>query len=240
MAGPPFVTDDPEPVDYQHFEINVAAQGTKVEGARSGELPSVDINYGLLPDTQFHVGLLAPFQGTSGHSTYFGYGDTELGLKYRFIGENEDGWRPQVAIYPNIDLPTGNAKEGLGSGHTKVFLPLWLQKTFGDWQTYGGGGYWLNQSGQSRNYWFTGWTLLRKFSDEWTLGGEVFHQTGDLTSEPELSGNGVSSRASSGFNLGGYYNLDKDHHIMLTVGRGLQNIPDTNLFSCYVGYQMIF
>jgi hypothetical protein len=28
LAGPPFVTDDPEPVDYQHFEINTAMQGT--------------------------------------------------------------------------------------------------------------------------------------------------------------------------------------------------------------------
>jgi len=26
LAGPPFVTDDPEPVDYQHWEFYIASQ----------------------------------------------------------------------------------------------------------------------------------------------------------------------------------------------------------------------
>ena len=36
----PFVTDDPEPADYQHVEINLAAQGTLIKGARGGNLPA--------------------------------------------------------------------------------------------------------------------------------------------------------------------------------------------------------
>lgn len=239
-AGPPFVTDDPEPVDYQHFEINSAIQGTGIKGARSGELPSMDINYGFLPDIQLHVGVSASFLSASGQGWHIGYGDTEFGVKYRFIEEDEEGWRPQIAFYPNIDFPTGNADKGLGSGHDKVFLPLWLQKSFADWQAYGGGGYWLNQHGDDRNYWFVGGALLRKFSEEWTLGGEVFRQSADLAHSPTTTGNGLSSRASSGFNLGGIYGLDDSRHILFSAGRGLQNVPATNLFSTYVGYQLTF
>jgi hypothetical protein len=239
-AGPPFVTDDPEPVEYRHFEINTAAQATYVRGGHSGALPTVDVNYGPAPDTQVHVGLSAPYAAADGQSTAVGYGDTEFGLKYRFVAEDEEGWRPQLAIYPNIDLPSGNAHEALGAGHVRVLLPVWAQKSVGDWTTYGGAGYWLNQSGDSRNYWFMGWALLRKFSEEWTLGFELFHQTGDLRTEPAASGNGVSSRSSSGFNFGGYYNLDEDDHIMFTFGKGLQNVADTNRFSYYVGYQVVF
>lgn len=239
LAGPPFVTDDPEPADYRHFEINLAATGTIVKGGVGGDFPNIDINYGLFPDTQLHVGLTAPFQ--SGGGTRFGYGDTELGVKYRFIEEVEEGWQPQLAIYPNIDFPTGNSAQGLGAGHRKIFLPLWAQKSWGDWQSYGGGGYWLNQSGSGdRNYWFMGWALLCKFSEEWTLGGEIFHQTGDLTRDSVTSGDRLSRRDSTGFNLGGYYNLDEDRHVMFTFGRGLQNIAATNQFSFYVGYQLIF
>lgn len=241
LAGPPFVTDDPEPADYQHFEINLAVQGSVVRGSRNANLPNLDINYGALPGLQLHVGLTAPFQSASGSGADYGYGDTEFGLKYRFIEEDEEGWQPQLAVYPNIDLPTGDASRGLGSGHTKIFLPIWVQKSFGEWQSFGGGGYWLNQQGrQDRNYWFFGWALLRKFSDQWTLGGELFHQTADLTHSPTQGGDGLSARDSSGFNLGGYYTLDEDHHIMLTLGRGLQTVPTTNQFSYYVGYQIIF
>jgi hypothetical protein len=32
MAGPPFVTDDPEPVDAGHWELNVGLAGTLVRG----------------------------------------------------------------------------------------------------------------------------------------------------------------------------------------------------------------
>jgi hypothetical protein len=203
-AGPPFVTDDPEPVDFQHFEINTAAQGAQTRGARSGAMPGVDINYGVLPETQFHIGLAGPWQVSDGKAFQFGYGDTEIGLKYRFISEDYAGWRPQVAVYPIMDLPTGDAQRDLGAGHIRLFLPLWVQKSIDDWQTYGGGGYWINRYGDSRNYWFAGWTLLRKFSDQWMLGGEIFHQAADLDTQPALTGNGLSSRPSSGFNLGGY------------------------------------
>jgi hypothetical protein len=81
VAGPPFVTHDPEPVDLGHFEINTAAQGTDVAGARGGASPSLDIKDG----PRFHIGPSVPYQATNGQNTQFGYGDTEFGLKYRFI-----------------------------------------------------------------------------------------------------------------------------------------------------------
>ena len=30
----------------------------------------------------------------------FGYGDTPISFKYRFIQEDSKGWRPQVAVFP--------------------------------------------------------------------------------------------------------------------------------------------
>ena len=35
-AGPPFVTDDPEPVDYQHYEMYFFSLGTHTAGEISG------------------------------------------------------------------------------------------------------------------------------------------------------------------------------------------------------------
>jgi hypothetical protein len=230
LAGPPFVTDDPEPVEYQHVEINSAMQGTDTRDGRGGAWPTIDANYGLLPNVQFHIGLFGSFSKVEGEPFHYGYGDTEVGVKYRFIDEDEEGWRPQVAVYPITQFPTGSAEQGLGAGHQRTILPLWVQKSFGDWTTYGGGGYWLNKSAIDRDYWFAGWVLLRKIDETWTLGGELFYNTATQ----------VDARASAGFNLGGYYNFDEENHIIFTVGRGVQNADATNRFSYYVGYQLGF
>ena len=230
LAGPPFITDDPEPVDYQHFEINTAMQGTYTRDGRAGAWPTIDANYGLLPNVQFHVGLFASYAKVEGEPFHFGYGDTEVGIKYRFIDEDEEGWRPQVAVYPITQFPTGSSSKELGAGHQRTILPIWVQKSFGDWTTYGGGGYWLNKSDVDRDYWFAGWVLLRKINEEWTLGGELFYNTA----------NQVEAKASTGFNLGGYYNFDEQDHLIFTFGRGVQNAEATNRFSYYVGYQLQF
>ena len=39
-----------------------------------------------------------------------------------------------------FELPTGSATKGLGVGKTWYKVPLWAQKSFGPWTTYGGGG----------------------------------------------------------------------------------------------------
>jgi len=239
FAGPPFVTDDPEPVEYGKWEINSAFQTTYVKGAHGGSWPTIDANYGPFEDTQFHFNLSTVYTAEDGHGTHAGFGDSEIGVKYRFVHEDEEGWQPQIAIYPNIDFPTGTANRGLGAGHTRVLLPIWVQKSFGDWTTYGGGGYWINQGNNSQNYWTMSWAVLRKINEDWTLGVEAYHNGADLRREAE-GGSGVSTRASTSVGFGGYYNFDEDNHFIFNFGRGVQNANQTNQFYYYVGFQNVF
>jgi hypothetical protein len=51
-AGPPFVTDDPEPVPYQHFEFYTFSLGTAIRGDTQGEGPAWEYNYGIVPNGQ--------------------------------------------------------------------------------------------------------------------------------------------------------------------------------------------
>jgi hypothetical protein len=231
IAGPPFRTDDPEPVDYQHYEFYTLSTGSHARGDTSGVSPAFEYNYGMFPNAQFHAIVPAvSFDAPSEMKTQLGYGDTELGLKYRFIDEDKNGWLPQVGTFPITVLPTGAESRGLGAGHVRQFLPLWVQKSFGDWTTYGGGGYWINHGNATddKDYWFFGWLLQRKISEQLTLGGEIFHQTADK----------VGTKDSTGFNIGGYYNIDDHNHILFSAGRGLQNASEGNLFSWYLAYQI--
>jgi hypothetical protein len=97
-AGPPFQTDDPEPVGLHHYEFYVATQQTLTFGGRSGTLPHFEFNYGALPEMQLHVIAPVAFNDPAGETRQRGYGDTELGIKYRFVQESDTA--PMVGIFP--------------------------------------------------------------------------------------------------------------------------------------------
>ena len=115
-----------------------------------------------------------------------------------------------------------------------------MQKDFGKWTTYGGGGYWFNPGPGNKGYWFTGWLLQRRVADDLLLGGEVFHQTASTTGGPGSVGYPLGSRDSTGFNLAGVYDFSEQYHLLFSAGRGLQNASTTNEFSYYLGLPWTF
>ena len=225
VAGPPFVTDDPEPVAYQHHEFYIATQLTKTAGGTSGTLPHIEYNYGPIPDLMIHILIPYAFSDPENGSWENGPGDIELGVKYRFLQETDR--LPMAGVFPLVVTSTGDIKKGLGNGSIQMFLPLWLQKGWGSWQTYGGGGYWINNADGAKNHWFFGWQLQKDLSEKLTLGGEIFYTTAEASGEDN----------SMGFNLGGISNINERNHLLFSFGRGLSNISATNEFSSYLGYQ---
>ena len=230
VAGPPFRTDDPEPVEYQHWEMTAFSQGTHVAGATSGILPGYEVNYGALANLQLHAVIPVGYARAHGGGTSFALGDIEVGAKYRVLFPGEHDWFPQIAVFPTVEVPVGNQKFGFGTGHAQIFLPIWLQKDFDPWTVYGGGGYWINPGFGNRNHAFFGATLLRKMDDRLTLGIEVFHQTSPAAGVPE----------SSGFNVGMIYDVTDNWHVLASAGSGLQNRAATNQFSYYASIQLTF
>lgn len=55
LAGPPFITDDPEPVDYHHWEIYLFFSGARAGNETSGTGPAHEVNYGALPNVQLAI-----------------------------------------------------------------------------------------------------------------------------------------------------------------------------------------
>jgi len=201
-AGPPFLTDDPEPVELGHWEFYLASQWSVADHSATGTAPHVEVNYGALPELQLHVIVPATLAWQSGQPTQYGLGDVELGAKYRFVEEGER--RPQIGIFPLVLLPAGSQARGLGAGTTQVLLPIWLQKSFGPWMTYGGAGLHL-ASGD--NDVVAGWLLQRKLLGMIAVGAEAFF-TFPLNDDPvELQ-----------VNLGLVVDFSDRHHLLASAG----------------------
>ena len=225
FAGPPYITDDPEPVEYQHWEVYLASLFTKQPDAWTSTAPHLEVNYGPLPNVQLHVIAPLAFYAPSEGGTSYGYGDTELGIKFRFVLESD--WIPQVGTFPLLELPTGSHHRNLGSGHLQTFLPLWLQKSEGKWTAYGGGGYWINPGAGNRNWWFTGIVVQRQVLSNLALGVEPFHGTSQQTGQS----------AETGFNLGMVWDRSDVQHIMLSAGPAFAG---PNQLQGYFAYQLTF
>jgi hypothetical protein len=153
----------------------------------------------------------------------FGYGDTELGVKYRFFEETDT--LPQIGTFPLLELPSGDRKRGLGTGHVEAFFPIWLQKNFAPWTTYGGGGYWVNPGKGNRNWSFIGWEIQREIFPGLVLGGEVFHET---ASEKD-------SDSDTRFNLGAIYDFNDRYHLLFSAGHTVQGPSG---FQSYLAFQL--
>jgi hypothetical protein len=228
LAGPPFQTDDPEPVDLGHYEFYVfaASDGTPLETDPTG--PAFEFNWGALPNTQLHAvlsfGGIDPsnnpqyLPSAAGPSTY-GLLDTELGVKYRFIPQSDTV--PEVGVFPMIELPTGSAARGLGVGKTWYKLPLWIQKDLGPWTTYGGGGYEVVDQVGYRNFRYAGWLLQRDIGEKWTLGAEVFYHGPEGAATPQ-------THSATMVDIGGYYYFRKpDFQLLFSVGHTAVGQPET-------------
>jgi hypothetical protein len=131
---------------------------------------------------------------------------------------------------PNFILPTGNADRGLGNGGSQIFLPLWATKTWDEFTLYGGGGYLINNGPGNRNDWYFGAVAQYQLSRQWALGGEPFHSTPPV----------VTQGSSTGVTLGAIYQIDSRSQLLLSIGKGVQDAPQTNRVSTYVGCLLSF
>ena len=205
-AGPPYVTDDPEPTRTGGWENYAFVSGANSAGATAGEA-GVELNDGGAPDLQLSLDLPLAFDGAQ--SLRAGGGDVQASVKYRFIHQSEGSWAPDVAAFPAVTLPTGAA--AFHTGHVFYLLPIWAQKDFGKRSVFGG-GYDINPGAGQRSYGLAGAALTRSFSKRLNLGIELYHETPQTIGGP----------ATTNLGFRAIYQLTMHWALMASGGPGLQ------------------
>lgn len=204
-----FITEVPDPTDVEHVEYIPALSLTKMKQWSTFYSPSVEIDFGILPDLQGHVILPTLLYSPKGEKKAYGPGDVEIGAKFRFI--HETSMMPEVAFYPKVTLPSGDARLGLGWGAATESPTLWTEKNWGDWKLSGGGGYTFIQATNTANYGFGGALLQRQIIESLSLGGELYAQ-GTTNSQ---------NKSFLIFNFGGSYNFTKSLSLPFSIGHSL-------------------
>lgn len=225
-AGPPFVTDDPQPTERGHWEIYHFVTGTHVAGDTAGEA-GLDLNYGAAEDLQLTLVIPAAFDRVDGH-TASGMGVVEAAAKYKIVHQSKDGWTPDVAIFPRVLLPT--APPRFATRHTTLLLPVWAGKDFGPWSVFGGGGLLINPGPENRNVWQSGVTVTRQVSDRLLVGAELTHHTRDA----------ADTKPFTGANLGVIYKLSDRWALLASGGPGLENAREEGRYDFYLSLQAVY
>lgn len=174
IAGPPYLTDDPVPTDPGHWEIYnfIAGEG---RGSTFDGSAGVDLNYGPTRDVQLTATLPIGFNHGCGEGWRVGSSDMELGVKYRFLHNEQEGI--SAAIFPRVILPTAAHSPGETA---RFLLPLWVGKDLGaDTSLFGGGGFTINPGAGNRNYWQAAVAVTRNLSKAVSVGGEITRQGAD-------------------------------------------------------------
>ena len=177
-AGPPYLSDDPEPTDPGRWEIYNFVSGARGPSGLGGEV-GLDINYGGAKDLQLTAGLPLAFDvsGLRLRGLRTGVGDVELAAKYRFLHQAEGAATPDVSFFPRVFVPTAGRR--FGSGHVGLLLPIWAQKDVGAWSVFGGGGYQVNPGAGLRNFWQGGAAVTRNVTPRLQVGAEGYAQGDD-------------------------------------------------------------
>lgn len=224
LAGPPFVTDDPETPPLHGWEINLPFILEHEAGEQTLETPLFDINYGYRGNVQLKVEFSLLNLRLDEGQTQRGLSDTSVGVKWRFLEESKG--LPQIAIYPQVTLPTGDHQRGLGDGKPSYRFPVVAQKSWGPWTVFGNVAAVLQGTAGSRNFWYQGLTVVREVSHTLELGVEEYGNSPTDRDE----------RSSLGYNLGGTWKVASSMNVLFSAGRTIRGEEAT---TAYLGIQVL-
>lgn len=214
QGGPPLITEDPGTPGDGRWEINVAFTVEKLRTETLFEAPLLDVNYGLGERIQLKYEIPWVVLDEEGVSTKGGLGNSEIGVKYRFLDEAQHG--VSMSLYPQFSFnnPTSSDERGLVDPGTKLVLPLQIARTVGP----------IEQSLE------LGYALIEHEEDEWIYGlaaawplAERFELVGEV--------HGVARRDFEEdvlvFNLGGVLELHENVTLLFSAGRSLRESGTT-------------
>jgi hypothetical protein len=226
QGGPPMVTDDPDTPGNGKWEINLAGLGSRTRAGRwEVSLPDADINYGWGDHVQLKLDVPWTFVRESGEGWRSGLGAGNVGVKWRFIDEEEHGF--SMSTYPQYlsSWSSSSKNRGITSEQKEFFLPVEISGKAGEWDLDGEAGRNFVQHGDS----------------QWVVGGIVGHACGEgreCLFEVHEAHAPHDSHLLANFGL--HWKLSESMVLLASAGRELTpHGDDQQGFVFYLGVQLL-
>lgn len=174
IAGP-FTVSSPTAATQK--KIKVEAELKDTPGKDSWVLPKVEFTMPVTTGLNVAVKAHLRTVDKAGAATETGLGDVEVKAKWNFLRAGEG--RIALAIEPELSLPTGSRRRGLGEGHAGIALPLILGYKTGPWELGSEIGY-EHVFGDPDHAGYAGILAMRRVTPALRLGAEVVVEAGDM------------------------------------------------------------
>ena len=174
----PLTIDDADAVDWGHYQLNA---GWQVEHSPSADVHLLPVNPVVGIASHGELGVTLGYAWRDGRGATRSMDDvdgiTDLAIRTKWeLGTHADD-RLNLSIAIELDVPTGSAHRGLGTGHVDVEGVLIGTRTWGstscDWNV----GYLVVDAGStsiSDDAWLVGQTVRHQIDDRWTAIGEAY------------------------------------------------------------------
>jgi hypothetical protein len=182
-------TEDTDTPGARNWEINIGVSGERTAGSHEYAVPATDVNYGLSERTQLVLAIPHLMLREPGTDTRSGLGSATVGLKWRFLDEEQAG--VALAMFPaySWNLSSTSVERGLSDPGHSLLLPLVLGVHRGDDALFVQAGRNLVKDGP--NEWMAGVKLTRLCMETLECRVEVEHT--------RVAGGGGQTLASAGF-----------------------------------------
>ena len=221
QGGPPYYTTDPGTPGPNNWEINLAYMPFLNGDQSVSHVPDVDINYGIGKHLQLTYENAWLRVRLPGSATKYGLGQSNGGLKWRFLDGGESGL--SISVFPQffVNNPNDSVRRGLTPAAQSFLMPMEFSRPFGPVDVNLELGYQFFH--KAPNGWLTGLVVGHKFGKRFEADAEFF-STGTFhprDSEPS-------------FDVGARYKLHNPVILLLMAGRSLEHEGSTQQY--FVGY----
>lgn len=221
QGGPPYYTNDPGTPGPRNWEINLGYEPFFYNNQSISHAPDVDINYGVGDRIQLTYENAWLRVKNLPEAARFGLGQSNFGLKWRFLDGGESGL--SISIFPQgfVNNPNQSVRRGITPQSESFLMPVEFSRKFGPVDLNLELGY--NFVHQGSDGWLVGLVAGHRLTKKLEVDAEFYNQStvNPYASQPTID-------------VGLRYRIHSPIVILLMSGRGLE--PASNSQPYYVGY----